>query len=232
YNCNEFGHKSQDCQQPKCEKNTCFNCGKADHLIKDCPQKFKKSVSKGKPRETEKSTEEKVKQIGLVEEQVYRDLRYKFESGEVSLELTLRTLLDSGSPISFVKESFIPTRLITQMNGETNKYSGLNGSPLRCVDHGKVCATVEFDSEIINRLFLRVVPDSSMKALVVIGRDAWNRLGLTVSREKSVSTKQDVEKRVDENSEENACKLLKISASIFSVDEVDALKINEKIAPE
>jgi len=79
---------------------------------------------------TKESTETEAKQIGVVEEQVFRDLRYKFVSTELSVELTLRTLLDSGSPISFIKESFVPVKSVTRVNNENNKYIGLN-KPIR-----------------------------------------------------------------------------------------------------
>jgi len=48
YNCNEVGHKSQDCQQPKREKSSCFGCGQTDHRIRDCPRRIRKAWSRKK----------------------------------------------------------------------------------------------------------------------------------------------------------------------------------------
>lgn len=166
FNCSKLGHKSQDCQQTRRERGSGFICGKTDHQVKDCPQKPKKGMAKEK---TQGSTEAESKQIAVVEEQIFRDLTYKFENVELTLGLTLRTLLDSGSPISFIKESFIPAKLVTRVSDETSKYTGLNKSPLEI--RGVTQATVEFEGEILSGLLLRVVPNSSIQASVIIGRD-------------------------------------------------------------
>jgi len=227
YNCNEVGHKSQDCQQLKREKSSCFGCGQTDHRIRDCPQKNKKDVVKEKTRDTTKeSANVEAKQIGVVEEQIFRDLRYRFESAELSLELTLRTLLDSGSPISFVKESFIPARIVTRVGSETNKYIGLNKSPLEI--NGIVHAAIEFEDKNVKGLPLRVVPDSSMQTSVIIGKSAWNVLGLTVSCEGEINGKRSVKEKSEESSREDASEILDIGVNVLTIDEIDKLKMSER----
>lgn len=73
---------------------------------------------------TQGSTEAESKQIAVVEEQIFRDLTYKFENIELTLGLTLRTLLDSGSPISFIKKSFVPAKLVTRVSDEPANIPG------------------------------------------------------------------------------------------------------------
>ena len=46
YNCGQFGHIANKCTKPKQEKGTCFECGKKDHMIKDCPIRKKKLAAK------------------------------------------------------------------------------------------------------------------------------------------------------------------------------------------
>ena len=46
YNCGQFGHIANKCTKPKQEKGTCFECGKKDHMIKDCPIHKKKLAAK------------------------------------------------------------------------------------------------------------------------------------------------------------------------------------------
>ena len=46
YNCGQFGHIANKCMKPKQEKGTCFECGKKDHMIKDCPVRKKKLAAK------------------------------------------------------------------------------------------------------------------------------------------------------------------------------------------
>ncbi|XP_011708364.1 PREDICTED: uncharacterized protein LOC105463045 [Wasmannia auropunctata] len=92
YNCSEFGHIGRDCRQAKREPGSCFDCGKADHQIKDCPQRAKKNTTKEKTRDTTREAPKtEAKQIRIIEEQIFRDLRYKLKSVELTLELTLRT---------------------------------------------------------------------------------------------------------------------------------------------
>ncbi|XP_028415114.1 protein lin-28 homolog [Dendronephthya gigantea] len=37
YNCDEKGHKINECQRPRRTKRFCHNCGSLDHLIQCCP---------------------------------------------------------------------------------------------------------------------------------------------------------------------------------------------------
>ena len=46
YNCGQFGHIANKCTEPKQEKGICFECGKKDHMIKDCPICKKKLAAK------------------------------------------------------------------------------------------------------------------------------------------------------------------------------------------
>ena len=48
HNCRQFGHITNKCTKLKQEKGTCFECGKKDHMIKDCPI-CKKKVATKKP---------------------------------------------------------------------------------------------------------------------------------------------------------------------------------------
>ena len=50
YNCGQFGHITNKCTKPKQEKGTCLECGKKDHMIKDCPIRKKKLAAR-KPGE-------------------------------------------------------------------------------------------------------------------------------------------------------------------------------------
>ena len=37
YNCDEFGHKVNECEKPRKTERVCHNCGSQDHLIRRCP---------------------------------------------------------------------------------------------------------------------------------------------------------------------------------------------------
>lgn len=54
YNCSMTGHKSFRCPHPKRGKGTCFRCGSASHIFKDCPNK---SMFRSKSNQTSKTSD-------------------------------------------------------------------------------------------------------------------------------------------------------------------------------
>lgn len=110
FNCNELGHLAINCQRPKREREACFKCLQMGHRAKDCPKEQAKYKA-GKD-EAEKKTDVNIvnseikKEIGDFHREV--DYQISNETNDFSLNCKLDTLLDTGSPISFVKDKFIP----------------------------------------------------------------------------------------------------------------------------
>jgi len=102
YNCNQLGHLSRDGQKPRRERGSCYTCGSKEHLAKNCSKK-----------ETEE-TEETPQVFNVYEDPGKEDsiehrkrVTYEIKDSSFRRILYLDTLLDTGSPISFVKERFI-----------------------------------------------------------------------------------------------------------------------------
>lgn len=96
-----------------------------------------------------------------------RTVELQISYGTDSFKISCDALIDSGSPISFVKERCIPRKyLITNL--EHDRFCGLNGSELEVL--GCVDATVIFENQKCN-VVLRVVPDRTMQSQTVLGRD-------------------------------------------------------------
>lgn len=100
-----------------------------------------------------------------------RKIRYEFYNKEeqCEVECNLDTLLDIGSPVSFVKENFVPKHLVKSSLVTNNRYGGLNGSILE--NKGRMIAKLSLNNTGFKIISLLVVPANTMKASVVIGRD-------------------------------------------------------------
>jgi len=107
------------------------------------------------------------------------------------LACKLYTLLDIGSPISFIKDNFVPPNLIEPTLIEDDKYRGLNNSELKVKGHVKVkLALNDREAKCVSLL---VVPETSMKSSVIIGRDVLKQFF-----EKKSSNDREIEDEEDE----------------------------------
>ncbi|KAK2578393.1 hypothetical protein KPH14_012644 [Odynerus spinipes] len=113
YNCNRMGHVSKDCRMPKRKKGSCFNCGGMDHAVKDCPKK---------PKPVNHVEEDNLEE----EDEYHRNVSYSMTNGENNCKYILYSLLDTGSPISFIKQKFVPVAIRQSPNQNSQNYCGIN----------------------------------------------------------------------------------------------------------
>ncbi|XP_033243671.1 uncharacterized protein LOC117186697 [Drosophila miranda] len=144
-NCNSRGHFAKDCFKPKREPGSCYACGAFGHLFGQCPER--RSVSNN------------------------NYVRYCkiFLCNKIVTLLIAACLIDSGSPISFVKKSLISTKTILEPVSES--YFGLNRSQLKTF--GKMLCYV-LKGEIKYFFHLNMVSNESMSHGVVLGRNFMN----------------------------------------------------------
>lgn len=139
------------------------------HRVKDCPKK-------------ESRKEEEVHNIDrLADEDEFRKnvtLRYSGDDS-VAYVVSLNALLDTGSPISLVKNSFIANPSRKDVQYYTDKFSGINNSKL--VVLGTVEASVTLDNITKNNIVLIVVPDNTMASDIVLGRNALRKFNLALA---------------------------------------------------
>jgi len=164
YNCGETGHVASKCTKPKREKGACYTCGKMGHQVKECPEKEKKSK---KSSDQILNVVEKVQQ----NDDFRRKMRYEVreENIGIAFELQLETQLDSGSPISFIKESLIPKIVIKEIENNSKSFAGINGSALEI--KGVVRMNINTGTTKRNNVMLYIVPDKTMRCQVIMGRD-------------------------------------------------------------
>ncbi|KYN23206.1 Gag-Pol polyprotein [Trachymyrmex cornetzi] len=133
YNCNEMGHIATKCPKPKRGRRACFKCWQTGHQSKDCPSK---EVVKN---EASKDEGERKAVVNIVNSVINTDsgnfrrkvsYQLKNETEDFSANCELDTLLDTDSPISFMKDIFVPPNLVTPITLDNTRYYGLNNSEL------------------------------------------------------------------------------------------------------
>lgn len=164
YNCGEAGHIATRCAKPKREKGACYMCGKMGHQVKECPENERKDK---KPDEQILNVERKAQEG----DEFRRKIKYEVDQNDfgIAFELFLETQLDSGSPISFIKESLIPKFIIEKIENNSLMFTGINESALKII--GMVRMKITIGTIKKNNVIMYVVPDKTMLCQVVLGRD-------------------------------------------------------------
>lgn len=158
FNCSLTGHKATECTRPKRTPGSCFECGSMQHQLRDCPRKRRPEHP---PAD---STTHLVSPTTLTP--ACRTV-VKMRPLPGNLKFEVNAFLDLGSPVSFIKEDYVPCYVTL---AETNdSFTGMNGSGLRILG----CYEAEIDVDQITSLLTKfyVIPTSAMSDSCLLGRD-------------------------------------------------------------
>ncbi|XP_046144395.1 uncharacterized protein K02A2.6-like [Osmia bicornis bicornis] len=164
YNCSSVGHFAKNCPKPKRERGSCYTCGKFGHRATEC-SKLKTSA-------------EEVNYVVVQREEddeFQRTVRLRL-SEKNEFCISVPALLDSGSPISFIKQNLLPEGA-WKANVPTAEFSGINNSPLEIL--GTVDARVALN-DFENNITLYVVTNKTMRRGIILGRDFMKTANLTL----------------------------------------------------
>ncbi|CAK9799271.1 Transposon Ty3-I Gag-Pol polyprotein [Anthophora plagiata] len=136
-------------------------------------------------------------------------------------------MLDSGSPISFVKSSFIPVEARTPLPENNYEFAGIIGSRMEIL--GFVEREVEVESIPI-KLRLYVVPDHTMAYMAILGRDFSSNPLIKVSVDNGLKVSRKESKTTNEF-DSTIAQILNIDCMSEPVTAPEKLRINPEIDP-
>ena len=201
YNCSKYGHLAKDCTAAKREKGACFKCGEMGHVISECKSRTG------------------AKQVNCVENSIkgedefQKDIIVEIGRAKKKTKLKLRVRLDTGSRISFIKGKFVHRTFMRKYDDKS--YCGLNNSSL--VKLGEVRVSMQLNGRVENDLVLYVVPNATMIAPAVIGRDILKKYGLSLTSSSTVTEKDAISEILNIDTCETESKI------------TEALQINSEI---
>lgn len=209
YNCGRAGHMALDCKKEKRPRGSCYRCASMNHTISNCPENKKKSNNSEVTNVDKRTTENS---------EYYPDIILKFEIEECVYDVHVIALLDSGSPISFIKSKFVNPSIILPIENKDLEYHGVNNSKLRIMGKTKVKCQLR---GLLKEIELLIVNDDTMTPAVILGRDAFRTFGLGL-------VKQDhFENKVEDN---HLNEIMNIEVEDLNVSEM--LEINAQIPVE
>ncbi|XP_067614353.1 uncharacterized protein [Eurosta solidaginis] len=102
YNCNSVGHLANECRKYKREWGACHVCGVVGQYASNCQQR-------------------KIAPVHYVtnsmeDDDFVRSIHYKFLNSKLYYKTSLDSLIDTGSPISIIRQKFVPDVLLNKNN--------------------------------------------------------------------------------------------------------------------
>lgn len=120
FNCYSPAHTVNNCPEPKRKAGSCFRCGSTEHQQRDCKLKINK---------TSRGTSEDSTMMIEIDESSNPPFMLGIDVMCETTRWTTEALIDTGSPISIIKENAVPQNLI--VIPVSSKLSGINKSPLK-----------------------------------------------------------------------------------------------------
>jgi hypothetical protein len=165
FNCGSFDHISTGCTQPKRRPGSCFTCGSTEHQITAYPQ----GKSKFQAVKTQNSSSSAAMMLPteMVTPAYFINIDLRISDKYVS---NILAMIDTGSPVSLLKEKFYPLECTPLMPPSNSGIVGINGSELIILNQSFVDIYPPDTSEPIN-VKLNIVPDNTINYDCLLGRN-------------------------------------------------------------
>ncbi|CAK9817732.1 Transposon Ty3-I Gag-Pol polyprotein [Anthophora plagiata] len=217
FNCNETGHLYSACPKPRRERGTCYICGASDHKKQSCPR-YPTSTKERTPKPSTSATTTHLVQFTESVIPCYT-INASLEVGKVT------AVLDTGSPVSFLSETLIPSHIIINPNNNSVQFEGVNRSRIKIL--GRLRQTlIVADCEA--EIDFYVIPRDTMSCTCLLGRDFITNDNLEIILGKTVQIRR---KSLKTDEEYSIPEILKIDIVDEYVDctTLPNIKVNENI---
>lgn len=230
YNCSQYGHLAAQCTKPRRQPGSCFHCGSMEHQYKNCSKAPKRRVGVAVPGDvgeiqdavTETEYDDLTSAISLMP---LVSVSFDRNNGSFSESFLFPSLIDSGSPTSFVRSSVLPPN-IELLPLKKSKYLGIRDVPI--YTHGliKIKLTLHNRSNVIKVL---IVPDNDIPSDFLFGRDVLDVFKMDLHfRDWIKRLKNIAERRLNKSTER--CKAQRICRLDLRTSETSDSNVNKKSA--
>lgn len=167
FNCSQFGHYSNECSKPPRPRGSCFHCGSMDHQKTNCP-KIRRHVAAITPSFTDREPSDIDDIASALNIMPLVSVSFEQSNGLYTKSKFLHSLIDTGSPSSFVRLSMLPkdSQVLPEIK---SNYFGINNTPIYI--HGRLNCRVCLRKQEKN-ICIYIVKDDVIPSDVLIGRDA------------------------------------------------------------
>lgn len=170
YNCGSLDHISPSCTQPKRVQGSCFKCGSSEHKITSCPQNQSQlnSTQSNSQHQFGPSNSTMVLQPSDSVTPAYVICIDIIIAG--SCISNILAVVDTGSPISLIKEKLFPLDFKIPVDPVSTGIVGINGSELVVLNQIYADINQPNIGDPIN-IKLNVVPDNTIRCDCLLGRN-------------------------------------------------------------
>lgn len=130
FKCGESGHVATRCERPAA-KRACYLCGATGHLAAGCPKR--EHPPGARPSGSARIASTDVSRSVALPGPYVLDVNISAVDGHANYDRVDGAVIDSGSPISFIKSSSIPNELCLPVEDDVGRFHGINGS-LLCIN--------------------------------------------------------------------------------------------------
>lgn len=185
FNCGLAGHRLADCRKPKRERGSCYRCGQHGHFVNQCKSRPENTVAAADSTTPTTSRNDVNIVEGSIAEPYILNVSFTVtDKFNVTCTYSIDALLDTGSPINLLKSRYIPSELVRQDLIPVHSFRGINGSKLNILGTFKQAVIV--NGITVDVLFY-LVPDDTMLASCILGRDFMSNEKVRINFDKKIS---------------------------------------------
>lgn len=210
-NCRTIGHHESKCPKPRRPPGGCFHCWETGHWYKDCPKKRRNIVA------TVDAVPVCEPPIDSVDNDISEELA-ALQMVSVSFNIdnigfdnkSIFALLDTGSPVSFIRKSLVPKELQSKQLIKST-YFGIGN--VKISSYGNINCVIKLQSEI-RACNVFIVSDDVLPIPVLMGRDFLKKFNIVLQYSTSSSNRKLFSKNFKNNQDNIVSTVCKSSEPI------------------